>query len=76
MKLIRLNQWISKDKTQPILINTDLIQSVALAKHDEPVPILNQENTTWLTHVVMRGGTHGFLVTEAFDEITKLVNPL
>ncbi len=71
MKLLKLTQWIDKGKTQPVLVNVDLIQSIALAKHDNPVPILGEANTIWLTHVVFKGGTHGFLVVESFEEIQK-----
>lgn len=73
MKLIKLTQWIDKTKTQPILINADLIQSIAMAKHDEPVPIIGEAQTRWLTHIVFRGGTHGFLVTETFAEVCKAI---
>jgi hypothetical protein len=73
MKLIRLTQWISKTKQQPILVNVDLIQSIEVAQHDDPVPIIGEAKTRELTHIIFRGGTVGRLVAENFLEVCKLI---
>lgn len=73
MKLLKLTQWIDKNKTQPILINADLIQMIDLANHTNPVPIIGEMNQTMLTHIVFKGGTHGVLVMESMDEIDRLI---
>jgi hypothetical protein len=69
MKLIKLTQWIDKTKTQPILINAELIQSIEIAKHDDPVPIIGEKSRTELTHIIFKGGTQGRLVTESFEKV-------
>lgn len=73
MKLLKLTQWIDKTKQQPILVNADLIQSIEIAKHDDPVPIIGQAQTTYLTHIIFKGGTQGRLVTESFEEVDTLI---